>query len=162
MKKILALVMAIVMMMAIAVPAFATKSFNQGTDLAVDTTANQTTVKTDISDAGVGTYTVTIPAEISIKWKSSDAVAKDYVIDTQLMTGYTLKVNVSKTADMKNDNGDTLVFNLDGDTTDIVADAVATDTHSINVAVPDWSQASVDNYSGTITFTAEVIAPATT
>ncbi len=171
MKKILALVMAIVMMMAIAVPAFATKSFDNTfvADPALVPDANQTLVKTDISSAGVGTYTVTIPASISIVWKSTEAVSAKYYVTTQLLTGYTLDVAASTTGVMAvtaqgSTNTKTIGFNVTGNTAVNVESAITDAEYAIAVAVPEanWKDAPVDNYEGPITFTAEVKAPVVT
>ena len=60
MKKIIAIVMALVMMMAIAVPTFAAS-------LDVNKQAGDATVLTDTSSiVGDGTYTVTYPATMAL------------------------------------------------------------------------------------------------
>ena len=62
MKKILSLALALVMIMAVCVPAFAI-------DLNSGTPAGNTQVLVDgIKDLGEGSYTVTIPAEVNIPW----------------------------------------------------------------------------------------------
>ena len=92
MKKILALVMAIVMMMAIAVPAFA---IDQNTAKEADgSQKGQVVVATTTSDADA-TYTVTYPASFTFAW--DDVVAKDanYSVTSQLPIGASLKVSVA-------------------------------------------------------------------
>ena len=88
MKKIIAIMMALVMMMAIAVPAFAANPIVE--------TGEQTgeaLVKTDTTAVGAGSYTVTFPAEIVIPWgQTKDAT---YTVETQLAVGKTLNVAVA-------------------------------------------------------------------
>ena len=67
MKKIIAIVMALVMMMAIAVPSFA--AVTGGSNAGSDTIINTLTTKEDGSDPTW--YTVTIPAAQEIFWEAT-------------------------------------------------------------------------------------------
>jgi len=151
MKKILALVMAIVMMMAIAVPAFAGEISNTAPD------AGESLVKTDTSAVGAGSYTVTYPAEIVIPW---DAPTYDatYTVDTQLAVGKKINVSVADkttgtlTGTMTaTGTTDTLEYTLSG----AVAteyDEVSNATETITFTVADWEK-TIAEYSNYITFT---------
>ena len=62
MKKVISVVLALVMMMAVMVPAFAAT-------LDVNTQSGNSTVLVDgITDKGDGTYSVEIPASIDLIW----------------------------------------------------------------------------------------------
>ena len=88
MKKIIAIVMALVMMMAVTVPAFAA-------DITKDTAqAGQATVATTTSDTDA-TYTVTYPAATTIAWGDTNAVNVNYAVTSQLPIGASLKVSVA-------------------------------------------------------------------
>ena len=88
MKKIIAIVMALVMMMAVTVPAFAV-------DITKDTAqAGQATVATTTSDTDA-TYTVTYPATTTIPWGDTNAVNVNYAVTSQLPIGASLKVSVA-------------------------------------------------------------------
>ncbi len=151
MKKIIAIVMALVMMMAITVPAFAaiTETSNQSGD---------SLVKTDTSAVGAGSYTVEIPAEIVIPW---DAPTYDatYTVETQLAVGKKLNVSVADkesgtlTGTMTaTGTTDTLEYTISG----AVAteyDEVSSATETITFTVADWEK-TIAEYSNYITFTA--------
>ena len=90
MKKIIAIVMALVMMMAIAVPSFA--AVTGGSNAGSDTIINTLTTKEDGSDPTW--YTVTIPAAQEIFWEAT-ATEIEYTINSQLATGDLVKVTVA-------------------------------------------------------------------
>jgi len=152
MKKIIALVMAVVMMMAIAVPAFAA-------DITKDTAqAGQATVATT-TDSTDATYTVTYPASTSIAWGDTEAKNVNYTVTSQLPIGATLKVSVAA------DNGGVmtstnapdyeLVYTLAGGAEETFAEinnSVAPAT-AVEVSIADFSQAVPDVYTGTLTYT---------
>lgn len=153
MKKILCLAMAIVMMMAIAVPAFAAVSggANAGNDTIIETL----TTKEDGSDPTW--YTVTIPASQTIYWEATSTDV-EYVINSQLATGELVKVSVAGSGKMTNGSA-----NLDYAITDaeytstaaVVVDEV--DTVTIDTSMAAWAEVPVDAYSDTLTFTAEIV-----
>ena len=89
MKKIIAIAMALVMMMAIAVPAFAANPIKETGEQ-----TGESLVKTDTSAVGAGSYTVSYPAEIVIPWNSATYNA-EYTVETQLAVGKTLNVAVA-------------------------------------------------------------------
>lgn len=152
MKKIIAIVMALVMMMAVTVPAFAadiTKDSEQAGQATVATT-------TDDTDA---TYTVTYPAATTIAWGDTNAVNVNYAVTSQLPIGASLKVSVAadNNGEMTSANaaGYKLTYTLTGgaeETFQEINNNVAPST-DVTVAIADFSQAVPDVYTGTLTYT---------
>lgn len=158
MKKVISLVMALVMMMAIMVPAFAA-------ELNATTQSGTATVQTDTSAiTGDGTYTVTYPATMNIVW-STVTTNFSYSVDSNLRTGKAVQVVVADTGDgfnMLNATNATLAYALTGTTTakttsPVVTAENATFTYSIVVEESAWNGAAIDTYSDTLTFTATVV-----
>ena len=152
MKKIIAIMMALVMMMAIAVPAFAA-------DITKDTAqAGQATVATT-TDATDATYTVTYPASTTIAWGDTNAVNVNYAVTSQLPIGASLKVSVAAdnggVMTSTNAAGYSLTYSLTGgaeETFSEINNNVAPAT-AVEVAIADFSQAVPDVYTGTLTYT---------
>ncbi len=157
MKKILAVMMAIVMMMAIAVPAFAAT-------LNVDSASGDATVITDTSGiVGDGTYTVTYPATMSLTW-GAETTGFQYSVTSQLKTGKCVEVEiVDKDANglvMVNADGAELAYALNGTTSATTSAPVVTDEafdYSVDVAKAAWDAAAFDTYQDTLTFSSEVV-----
>ncbi len=158
MKKIISLALALVMIFAVCIPAFAI-------DLVAGTPAGNTQVLVDgIADMGEGSYTVTIPAQVQIPWGNTVSDVA-YSIYCQLQTGKLVKVTASS-ADggvMKNASQTaTLNYTL-SDTTYTTTSSVVLPTSpetsevKVNIPTATWDGASIDNYSGTLTFTAELV-----
>ena len=161
MKKILAIAMALVMMMAICVPAFAavTGGSNAGNDTIINTDTKKDTDNDGIGDTEVAWYTVTIPATQTLPWEATSTDI-EYAVASQLKTGDAVKVTVTD-ADgaykMTNTAGDALAYTLENVT--FTADsAVYDDTASVTVkvALNEWKSVAIDNYTDTLTFTAEI------
>lgn len=161
MKKILAIAMAFVMMMAICVPAFAavTGGSNAGSDTIINTDTKKDTDGDGIGDTEVAWYTVTIPATQTLPWEATSTDI-EYAVASQLKTGDAVKVTVTD-ADgaykMTNTAGGALAYRLENAT--FTADsAVYYDTASvtIKVALDAWKSVAIDNYTDTLTFTAEI------
>lgn len=157
MKKIIALAMALVMMMAIAVPAFAGQ-------LNASVQSGETTVVVDGTNGGTneGTYSVTIPAAINLNWNDTEA-SDLYVINSQLTTGNVVKVTLQKAKDLTNTtNGtETIPFTVTDTTNGKARDeVVVNEEHKFDLAIDedDWKKVSIAAYEGTITFGAEVVA----
>ena len=152
MKKIIAIVMALVMMMAVTVPAFAA-------DITKDTAqAGQATVATTTDDTDA-TYTVTYPATTTIPWGDTNAVNVNYAVTSQLPIGASLKVSVAadNNGEMTSANaaGYKLTYTLTGgaeETFQEINNNVAPST-DVTVAIADFSQAVPDVYTGTLTYT---------
>ncbi len=156
MKKIISLVMALVMMMAICIPAFAD-------ELNATTQSGTATVITDTSAiTGDGTYTVTYPATMNIVWGTA-TTNFEYKVTSQLKTGKLVNVTVADTGDglnMVNAGNATLAYTLGGTVDGTTTAPVVTDAtfnYSINVATTDWNAAAIDTYSDTLTFTSTVV-----
>ncbi len=161
MKKIIAIVMALVMMMAVTVPAFAA-------DLGVkDTDSGEVTIttKTEKADGSDGDwYIVTIPADTTIAW-GEQATEMKYSAETHLLYGKTLDVKVTSAdyimtyapeADVALD----LAFALSGDT-DVnfatVTYPAVEKAISVDITEEAWNYAIVGEYSDVLTFSAAIV-----
>ena len=156
MKKIIAMVMALIMLMAIAVPAFAA-------ELNADAQAGDAIVKTDISGVvGDGSYIVTYPATMALTW-GDETTPFQYSVTSQLKTGKCVSVAVADKDDaylMANAGGATLVYALSGTTATKTSAPVVTDetfNYAVDVAAGDWAAAAYDEYQDTLTFTSAVV-----
>lgn len=159
MKKVLSLALALVMMFAVCIPAFASTQYEDGT------AGSTTTVLVDgKKDKGEGSFTIVIPAEVKIPWGNEYADVK-YSVFCQLQTGKLISVTVSSADNftMKNQaKTATLKYKL-SDTTYTTTKSVilANDAEEavakVNIPTANWNAASIDNYSGTLTFTAELV-----
>lgn len=166
MKKIIAIVMALTMMMVVTIPAFAVDITNdtaQTSSVDVVTTFDETT---DWS------YTVTIPAGVTVAWNDTSAQDMTYSVESQLLIGASLKVSVVA------DNGgtmtatgttDTLTFTVAGgdevefgpvNPANTTAPNVVDGTNA-SVSIEDFSGKAVGAYTGTLTYTVTYVAPAT-
>ncbi len=157
MKKIIALVMALVMMMAVTVPAFAA-------ELNATTNSGDAEVLTDISGVlGDGSYTVTYPATMPLTW-GAETTAFQYSVTSQLKTGKCVSVEiVDKDANglvMVNADGATLAYSLSGTTAGKTTAPVVTDVtfdYNVDVAKTAWDAAAFDEYKDTLTFSSAVV-----
>lgn len=163
MKKILSIAVAVLMIAAICVPCFAAtidKTTPEGKGTAQ--------VKTDISAVtDNGTFVVTIPAEMPIPWNTANTdSSKDftYSVESQLKTGKVIQVDVAQNnANMTSASGATLAYTITGDitavktTTPVVAAGTFVKTVTVNVAGTAWANAAIDEYSDTLTFTAQIV-----
>lgn len=163
MKKILSIAVAVLMIAAICVPCFAAtidKTTPEGKGTAQ--------VKTDISAVtDNGTFVVTIPAEMPIPWNTANTnSSKDftYSVESQLKTGKLVQVDVAQNnANMTSASGATLAYTITGDITavktagPVVAAGTFVKTVTVNVAGTAWANAAIDEYSDTLTFTAQVV-----
>ena len=163
MKKNLSIAVAVLMIAAICVPCFAATIDKTTPD--VKGTAQ---VKTDISAVtDNGTFVVTIPAEMPIPWNTANTdSSKDftYSVESQLKTGKLVQVDVAQNnANMTSASGATLAYTITGDITavktagPVVAAGTFVKTVTVNVAGTAWANAAIDEYSDTLTFTAQVV-----
>ena len=154
MKKIIALAMALVMMMAICVPAFAVVTGGQGTN-GNKTEINTLKTKADGSDAAW--FTVAIPAKQDIYWEATETELT-YTVSSQLETGKAVKVTVAGNGVLTN-GVDSLAYTItDAEYTTsgaLVTDE--TDTVTIDTSAAAWTTVPVDTYSDTLTFSAEIV-----
>ncbi len=158
MKKIIAILMALVMMLAIAVPAFAAELNAKPTE-AGEVVIKTSTVDADGNDAEK--YTVTIPADTTIPWRQN-VTAIDYSITSQLRRNHRVEVEVAGSGAMKTvDKAYSIAYALDGDTayTTTQPTIVNPDVRSLDVviAAAAWEAAVVEDYSDIITYTAAIV-----
>lgn len=167
MKKIIAIVMALVMMMAVTVPAFA-----EDTTITQDTTpqTGSADVVTTFDETSDWSYTVTIPAGVTVAWNDTSAQAMTYSVESQLLIGASLKVsaaadnNGTMTATGTTDTltftvagGDEVEFgpvNAEGTTAPGVVDGT-----NVSVSIADFAGKAVGTYTGTLTYTVTYVAP---
>ena len=164
MKKILSIAVAVLMIAAICVPCFAATI-----DKTTPDGKGTAQVKTDISAVtDNGTFVVTIPAEMPIPWNTANTdSSKDftYSVESQLKTGKLIQVDVAQnSANMTSASGATLAYTITGDitavktTAPVVAAGTFVKTVTVNVAGTAWANAAIDEYSDTLTFTAQIVA----
>lgn len=163
MKKIISIVLALVMMMAVTVTAFAEVV---NTDGAVGNTAYVETSYTELDTS----YTVTIPATISIPWDVIAPQNATYKVESQLLIGAKLKVSATANNGgemVATDTTDTLKFTVTGgDVVEFDAVNVAkttapgvTEGENVKVAISTFEGKAVGTYKGTLTYTVEYVAP---
>ena len=151
MKKVLSLALAFVLMFTICVPVFAEY-------------VGSTPVRVDGSTVGAS-FTVTIPATATITWGQTEK-SIEYSVYSQLETGKGIKVIVKADSDKKMKNAANTAFleySLKNGTTEyITTQSVIPSTNpeksNVVVQIPttNWNKASIDNYVGTLTFSAEL------
>lgn len=158
MKKVISVLMAIAMLAALMVPAFALdKTLNE-------TTASDTAeVKTnyDNLEATGGYYTVTYPAETTIAWGTEETTIQ-YNVTTQLVPTATLNVTVKQdNTAMKSADETQLPYTLTGNTDVTGIDPFVNNDYELKINVTDanWKSVPVDNYSDTLTFEASIVNP---
>ena len=156
MKKVISVLMAVAMLAALMVPAFAVDK-----TLDENTKSDTAEVKTnyDNLEATGGYYTVTFPAETTIAWGTEDTTIK-YNVSTQLIPTATLTVTVAQdNAAMKSADETELPYTLSGDTEVTGIAPFVSEEKSLNINITDanWKSVPVDDYSDTLTFTASIV-----
>jgi hypothetical protein len=160
MKKIISIVLALVMMMAITVPAFAETAVLGDNNVNVETTFDETN---DTS------YTVTIPATQYVTWGDETATYDvSYSVTSQLLVGASIKVAVNYDLDTDDTNNGVmkatgtdkvLTYTLTGagEATfgEVNDGAKASDVGGTDasITVTGFADAPVGTYTGTITYT---------
>ncbi len=175
MKKILSVLLAVSMLLALCIPAFAA-------DIATDGGTGDTIIKTatlkDTNGDGTGdtdaeSFKVTIPADTTLPWGTADTTTalRPYSVEAHLKFGKHLTVAVTNDGanTMKYTVGGTtmtLAYTLGGDTYfdtvtpvayDTVHDCGVEKTLTVSVAGDDWNTAVVGEYADTLTFTVDVL-----
>lgn len=155
MKKVISVLMAVAMLAALMVPAFAL------TEADGNPASDTAEVKTnyDNLEATGGYYTVTYPAETTIAWGTVDTTIK-YNVSTQLIPTATLTVTVAQdNAAMKSADETELPYTLSGDTEVTGIAPFVSEEKSLNINITDanWKSVPVDDYSDTLTFTASIV-----
>ena len=156
MKKVISVLMAVAMLAALMVPAFALDK-----TLDENTKSDTAEVKTNYDNlkATGGYYTVTFPAETKIAWGTVDTTIK-YNVSTQLIPTATLTVTVAQdNAAMKSATGKQLPYTLSGDTEVTGIAPFVSEEKSLNINVTAWGDVPVDSYSDTLTFEATIVNP---
>lgn len=161
MKKYLSIVLAIVMMFAVCVPAFATEIDQDSVPQSADANVYTTFSKDDDE------YTVTFDAQFEIPWKTdgtSSSVNLDYTVTTNLVPNSKVEVSVAA----KNDGKMNLAVASDTQyLTFTVANGEAATYTGVTTAahptpmptatVTEFNQ-RIDTYTGQVTFTVNYTA----
>lgn len=160
MKKILSIALAVVMLFAVCVPAFAANPITDKTEQS-GTTIVKTSTKTETGEDG-RKYSVTIPANTTIPWGKA-SIDMAYVVEAHLAYGEQLNVTVAGNNEMAltEDAAIKLPYTLTGtlaytSETPVVNPAIS-NLLTLSIAQADWANAIVGEYSDTLTFTAAVI-----
>ena len=166
MKKILAVAMALTMLFALCVPAFA-GTITQGTP---DPKEAVVPVKTTYSTSDES-FTVSYPAAMELPWGTlvdDTNAAFEYSVVSQLQTGKTITVAVSQahavmTSAASETLAYTLAYTLAGDVNVTTAAAVVAaggfvKTVKVDVAQSAWDAAAINEYTDTVTFAVTVNA----
>lgn len=152
MKKILAVVMALTMLFALCVPAFAadpnpiTKDTAQSGSIDVITTYL-------LSDE---TYSVSYPAAVNVAWGDTAAQDAKYTVTSALQIGAKITVSAAANAGGKmtaTGTADTLTFSVQNGAAQEFTGANAAVNSDTKVIISDFSGAAVGEYTGTMTYT---------
>lgn len=161
MKKILAIALALVMMLAVCVPAFAADvTITDESDPKTGDTLLYTRT-TDEDGQEASGFTVTIPATVEIPWggtSTGDYLEMTY--ESQLQIGKQLSISLDKTGGNLTNGSDNLPYTLTGacvGTALLTGAEVLSGTESIGINVTGWDDVPVDEYADTVTFTVAVV-----
>lgn len=157
MKKAISIVLALVMLFAVCVPAFAADISATGTGDVIVSTSTKTE-----SGEDAAAYTVTIPADTTIAW-GTPSTDVSYTVESHLTRDKAVAVAVTGSGEMKTVDGKyTLAYTLDGATAFTAASPVvypaAAQAVNVLIAADDWNTAIVESYSDVLTYTAELVA----
>lgn len=155
MKKLAAFTLALALSAALTTTAFAAETSNEITDKSNPQTAN-VTVTTKIAP----TYTVTIPANTTVKFNDENTSFGEIKLTAaQLDPDKSVKVALSASGTLKNskDNRETLAYQIQDGTTAFTSATYKTAGQStaltIHIAQDDWNAAFAGDYADTVTFT---------
>lgn len=160
MKKILAVVMALTMLFALCVPAFAADPNPITKDTAQQSGSIDVITTYLPSDE---TYSVSYPAAVNVAWGDTAPQDAKYTVTSALRIG--AKITVSAT---ENDGGvmtaaggtgDTLTFSVQNGAAQEFTGANAAENSATTVTISDFSGAAVGVYTGTMTYTVVYTAP---
>ncbi|MGN0520780.1 MAG: hypothetical protein ACI4LB_08585 [Candidatus Fimenecus sp.] len=161
MKKTISVVLALTMLFALCVPAFAADEYiykdtvPQTGDTDVVTTFDATTDET---------YTITYPATVSVAWGDTAAQDAKYTVTSALRIGakLTVKAEANAGGEMTNSNtSDTLTFTVQNGAAQDYPEVNNGVASSTTVTIADFSGAAVGEYTGTMTYTVTYTAPVT-
>lgn len=163
MKKVLSFAMALVMMMAVMVPAFAAelKANPESADVIINTDTKKDTDDDGIGDKDAEEYTVTIPADTTIPWGTEETNVS-YTVESHLKRDGRVKVTVAGAGVMKTTDGAyEIAYALVGEGAafnSTVPTIYPATTKNVTVAISadDWNSAVVEEYKDILTYTAEI------
>ena len=171
MKKLLAAALAVVMLFAVMVPAFAAGNiaYEDGKETGDPATVIIKTSDKKLDDGGnpvdARSYTVTIPADQEIPWGTA-SYDISYAVETHLAYGETLAVSVAGVQGYMAYSPEVgvelpLPYALFGDgvdyeTAEPTVYPAETVPLSVVVTEEDWNEAVIGTYSDTLLFTAEI------
>lgn len=159
MKKILAVVMALAMLFALCVPAFAADP----NPITKDTTQQSGSI--DVITTYLPsdeTYSVSYPAAVNVAWGDTAAQDAKYTVTSALQIGAKITVSAAEkdggvmTAD---GTADTLTFSVQNGAAQEFTGANAAVNSATTVTISDFSGAAVGEYTGTMTYTVVYTAP---
>ena len=164
MKKALSIALALTMLFALCVPAFAA-------NITTDGGTGDSIVKTRTTTAGgdsAENFTVSIPAETTIPWLTTTAYDIAYTVESHLAYGKHLTVTVADS-----DGQNKMLYTPEAGVTlelpytlgataytaaSPVVNPAANVAATITVAENDWNNAVIGEYADTLTFTVNVVA----
>lgn len=170
MKKIISVLLAVAMLAALTVPAFAadiTISKDEpaaGPDGAQTATVDVVTKTTNTEGADAYTYSVTFPASFEFAWGDTNAKSATYTVTSQLLLGASLDVSVAANngGEMINENtASTLTYTLANGGSAHFAEVnndAAPATHP-TVSIASYAGVPIAVYTGTLTYTVTYNAP---
>lgn len=155
MKKLAAFTLALALSAALTTTAFAAETSNEITDKSNPQTAN-VTVTTKIAP----TYTVTIPANTTVKFNDENTSFGEIKLTAaQLDPGKSVEVALSASGTLKNaaDTNKTLAYKIMSGETEFTSanyeKAGESTALTIHIAQKDWNGAFAGDYTDTVTFT---------
>lgn len=159
MKKIIAVALALVMVLAISVPAFAVVEINKGTQ----PQQAEVPVSTQLKEGQDSVYTVSIPASIPVDWNTSETDA-DYDVTTNLLAGAKLTVSVVASANGEMTSSlttDKLTLSVvNGEPQSFVGVNSTPAAHNaVKVQISGFDAAAPGEYTGTLTYRVAYQAP---
>lgn len=160
MKKILAVVMALTMLFALCVPAFAADP-------------NPNPITKDTAQAGSAdvittfvasdeTYSVSYPAAVNVAWGNTAPQDAKYTVTSKLQIGAKITVSAAENAGgtmTAAGTSDTLTFTVQNGAAQDFTGANAAVDSATTVTIADFSGAAVGVYTGTMTYTVVYTAP---
>ena len=167
MKKALSVLVALMMLVAFCVPAFAADIVADGTgDTIIKTSTLKDTNGDGVGDTDAEGFKVTIPADTVIPW-GTEATDVSYMVEAHLARGKSVGVAVTGSGTMKTaDAVYEIPYTLDGTANfvaanpwvyDTVNDTGVTQPLTVQIAADDWNTAVVEAYQDTLTYTVSVV-----
>ena len=158
MKKIVSILLAVMMLAAFAVPSFAATITKESDPKSADVQVKTKT--TDKENNDPENYTVTIPAEIAVRWGETEAKAAHYTVNSQLKLGAKLKVSAAAENEGKMTNAATdkfLTFTVAGGDAAEYTELNNAVKSSTTVTIADFN-APIAEYVGHMLYTVEYVA----